>query len=109
MNENEVTDGQGARHNVRRTAAEREALINEYRASGLGRKDFAKQHGIAPNTFSYWLKAMDAVPARFAEVKVSRPIQMPVEVELKNGVRIRLCCNDKLIGLAELLREASRC
>lgn len=97
------------RHVVRRTAAEREALITEFKASGLTRKEFAKQHGIPENTFIYWLRPKSVIPAGFAEVKITAPVRMPLEVELKNGVRIRLCCTDKRIGLAELLREVSRC
>jgi transposase-like protein len=109
MNENDVIQKQGAGQVVRRTAAEREALVNEYRASGLTLKEFAKQHGLPVSTVSYWQRQKKAIPARFVEVKVSAPVQMPMEVELKNGVRIRLCCTDKRIGLAELIREVSRC
>lgn len=109
MNENGVTTEQGVRQVVRRTAAEREALISEYRTSGLTQKEFARQRGIATNTFLYWLKPRKTMPVRFAQVKIAAPVQMPLEVELKNGVRIRMCCTDGRIGLADLIREVSRC
>jgi hypothetical protein len=109
MNENNDIDTQGAKQIVRRTTAERETIINEFKASGLTRKEFAKQRGLRVHALAYLLRPKKVHRALFAEVKVAASIKMPVEVELKNGVRIRLCCTEKQFALADVLREVSRC
>lgn len=42
--------------NARRTPEEKMKLIQEYYASGIGYKAFAKEHGIAHSLFSSWIK-----------------------------------------------------
>lgn len=107
MNENTAVDKEDGKSHVKRTAQEKEALVKEYRASGLSLKAFAEGRGVADSSLAYWVKKRDM--GRFAEVKVAMPAQMPVEVELRNGIRIRVCCEGKRLGLAELIRDAARC
>lgn len=109
MNENDGTATQGAKRIVRRTTAEREALINDFKSSGLTQTKFAAQRGLPVHALAYLLRPRKATQATFVEVKVGASINMPVEVELKNGVRIRLCCADGQLALADVLREISRC
>ncbi|MBO5159039.1 MAG: transposase [Lachnospiraceae bacterium] len=42
--------------NTRRTPEEKLQLIQEYYASGVGYKTFAREHGIAHSLFCTWLK-----------------------------------------------------
>lgn len=46
-------NGEGQRH---RSRGEAEQLIEEFTASGLRRREFCLQHGIAVGTLDYWRK-----------------------------------------------------
>ncbi len=43
-----------------RRAAEMRLVIEEYAASGLGRKQFCEQRGITLTTFDYWRRELQA-------------------------------------------------
>jgi hypothetical protein len=84
--------------------AEISALVKEYRASGLGVPDFARQHRLAPGRLHYWIyqkcRSRPAPPARpaggpprFQEVKLAAlwpgAETWAAEVSLVNGLQIR--------------------
>ena len=76
--------------------AEISALVQEYRASGLGVLDFARQHRIAPGRLHYWIYQKcrpRPAPPRFQEVQVAAlwpgAETWAAEVSLVNGLRIR--------------------
>ena len=100
----------------RTTAAEREMLLREYRASGLSRREFAERKGINPLTFHCWFskrlvtQAGNRPPTKF--VKVAVPVAAKsspaVIAESPSGLRIRI----EGLGLhemASLLREVAAC
>ena len=70
--------GEGARR--RRTRAEVEKLVGEYAASGLGRQEFCKQHGLSLSTLSRrrkrnQLQTESATAKRFIPVEISEAKQ----------------------------------
>ena len=100
----------------RSTAAEREELIKEFKASGLGRREFAESKGITPLTFSSWFrrsrkqKRICTVAAEF--VRVSLPGGESGEVEIEAEVSSRLRLKIRGLGLLEaasLIREVASC
>ena len=46
-------------NNQRRSCGEKAKLIEEYYASGMGYKAFAKEHGISHSLFYSWIKKYD--------------------------------------------------
>lgn len=67
--------------------------------AGVTQAEFCARHGIHPTTFSTWCRAPASkatgadTPCRgvkFAEFKMPSGGALPIEVELPNGVRIRL-------------------
>ena len=79
-------------------------LVKAYRASGLGVREFAGQHGISPGRLHYWIyqkrrphprppARAALVPAGFQEVRVAAlwpgAETWAAEVGLANGLRVR--------------------
>lgn len=79
-------------------------VVRRYRASGLGLRRFAREHGIPPGRLHYWVyqKARAAVPARgrspgvvprFQEVNVAAwlgsPTRWAAEVSVAAGRTVR--------------------
>jgi hypothetical protein len=80
---------------VQRSAAEWREIIERYRQSGMGMKEFCVQEGLTLSTFEEWYRRQrraEPRPGRFVEVKPLGTTAGPwaVEVELPNGVRLRL-------------------
>jgi hypothetical protein len=80
---------------VQRSAVEWSGIIARYRQSGLGMKEFCEQGGLTLRTFEEWYRRVrrsETSKGRFVEVKSERPSAGPwaVEVELPNGVRLRV-------------------
>jgi hypothetical protein len=106
------------RGRVRRSAEQRRELINRYEVSGLGKAEFCRQNGIHLGTFCQWFSPGARSPKRrmrgpevmhppaFAEVRVAIAASAPVEVDLPQGIRIRL--RDAGL-LAVVIREALAC
>jgi len=84
-----------ANGHVQRSAAEWRGIIERYRQSGMGMKEFCTQEGLTLRTFEEWYRRQRrAEPGKgqFVEVKPPVPTVEPwaVEVELPNGMRLRL-------------------
>ena len=47
-------------------------MVEEFRASGLTRREFCSQRGIALTTFDYWRQQLRSKP-RLVKVEVARP------------------------------------
>ena len=80
---------------VQRSATQWSEIIARYRQSGLGRQDFCAVEGLVPRTFAKWerrLRRKDGQKGQFVEVPAPLNVREPwaVEVELPNGVRLRL-------------------
>jgi hypothetical protein len=80
---------------VQRSAAEWRGIIERYRQSGMGLKEFCAQEGLTVGTFEKWYRRQRrAEPGKGQFVEVTPPGMTAgpwaVEVELPNGVRMRL-------------------
>ena len=107
----EKRDGRGRRVMAR---AQRMALIETYRASGMSMAAFARRERINYTTFAGWMNragtATPSGPIRFAEVKVPTMGSMPkggneLEVRLADGTVLRGGCVADLITLVRALRS----
>jgi hypothetical protein len=83
-------NGQG-----QRSAAEWRCLIERYRQSGMGMKEFCAQEGLTLRTFENWdRRTRSAEKPRGHFVEVRPPVlaagPWAVEVEFPNGVRLRV-------------------
>jgi hypothetical protein len=102
------------RRQQRWTAAERLEMVERFQRSGLTRKAFAAQEGVARSTLDFWLYVAShrpgPSPVLFREVQVSFPAAQPagwaMEIEGPDGLKIR--CREALSAaeLARLLRGA---
>jgi transposase-like protein len=100
----------------RTTAAEREQILREYRASGLSRRAFAERRGINLLTFHSWFRKREPKPRTgkastpFVRVAVQAEAEAEVRLiaEYPSGLRIRLEGVD-IRRAARLLREVSAC
>jgi hypothetical protein len=84
-----------ANGHVQRSAAEWRGIIEQYRQSGMGMKDFCAQEGLTLRTFEEWYRRQRrAEPSKgqFVEVKPQSVggEGWAAEVEFPNGVRLRL-------------------
>jgi hypothetical protein len=84
-----------ANGHVQRSAAEWRGIIERYRQSGLGMKEFCAQEGLTLRTFEEWYRRQrraERGKGQFVEVKPPVMTTGPwaVEVELPSGVRLRL-------------------
>jgi hypothetical protein len=84
-----------ANGHVQRSAAEWRGIIERYRQSGMGMKEFCTQEGLTLRTFEEWYRRQRcAEPGKGQFVEVKPPVRTAepwaVEVELPNGVRLRL-------------------
>jgi hypothetical protein len=79
----------------RRSAAEWRGLIERYRQSGLGIKEFCAQEGVTVHTFEQWYRRQRRAEQRTGQFVEVKPLSLAagpwaVEVEWPNGVRLRL-------------------
>lgn len=76
-----------------RSAEEREALLKEYRESGLTQAAFARREGVKYVTFVNWVQAARRQECRrkpgFAELTLPRTGACSLEVQLMDGTLIR--------------------
>ncbi len=80
---------------VQRSAVEWSSIIAQYRQSGLGMKAFCEQERLTLRTFENWYRRVrrnERGKGQFVEVPAPRAVATPwaVEVELPNGVRLRV-------------------
>ena len=89
---------------------QRQAVVNEYRQSGLTQKEFAAREGLKLSTFTSWMRKSVGAPARptpavhFAQVNL--PVRVSLEVQLPDGTILR---GGSAAELANLLKELKRC
>lgn len=107
-----MNDKQTSRHRrVRRrfSAEDRARLIHEFRASGFTARAFCKQEGIHPVTLNSWLRKAEQAKdgASFTELMVPMSEPAPVEMDLPNGVRIRVRNTGDVSGTVELVRAVA--
>ena len=88
----------------RHSAEDRERLIAEFKASGLTGRAFSEQKGIHPTTLSGWVSRADQASSGFAELSVPISSPAPIEVDLPNGVRLRVRTTGDVTRTAELIR-----
>lgn len=108
----EKRDGRGRRVIPR---AQRLALIDAYRASGMSMAAFARRERVNYTTFAGWMHRAGSVapsgPIRFAEVNVPRmAVSTPkagneLEVTLPDGTTLRAGRVADLIALVRALRS----
>jgi len=107
----------GKRGRLRRSAKQRQELIEAYRASGLRQAMFCRREGIHPTTLNHWLRGR-VRPVRapsprarrkkacgFAQVEVALAGPAPVEIELGAGLLIRVRDVNRLKDLTEFIRQ----
>jgi hypothetical protein len=94
-------------------SAEMRRVLEEYAASGLRRREFCQQRGIALTTFDYWRREHAVKPrkqerrARMVAVKVVNPEPAPqFTLSLANGRRIECSWRFADAELARLIRIA---
>ena len=80
---------------VQRSAIQWGEIIGRYRQSGLGSRDFCAAEGLVLRTFEKWerrLRRKERTKGEFVEVPAPHVKSEPwaVEVELPNGVRLRM-------------------
>lgn len=79
----------------RRSAAEWRGIIERYRQSGLGIKEFCAQEGLTVGTFELWYRRHRRAEHRAGQFVEVKPLGAAaglwaVEVEWPSGVRLRL-------------------
>jgi hypothetical protein len=84
-----------ANGHVRRSAAEWRGIIERYRQSGMGIREFCAQEGVMEHRFEQWYRrSRRAEPGKGQFVEVKPPVlatgPWAVEVEFPNGVRLRV-------------------
>lgn len=88
----------GSKEGSRRTHAEGQQLMAEFKASGLGRKAFCASRSISVNTLDYWrhrskprrLQTPKAAPEFVELAPIVGAGALDVELELGGGVVLRL-------------------
>jgi transposase-like protein len=91
----------------RHSVADRERLLDEFKSSGLTQRAFAGRLGIHPATLSGWVRKAAQAPEGFAEVSLPLSAPAPIEVDLPNGVRIRVRTTGDVSRTAELIRAVA--
>lgn len=80
--------------------AQRARWVARYRASGMGLKRFAAEHGLPPGQLHYWVYAPPAAPVTGADAPVFQEVRLTgsmapsggwaAEIVLASGVSVRL-------------------
>ena len=91
---------------VRRSAEERQRLLEQFEASGIARRKFCEQHGISVATLDSWRRGRKRKP-KFVKVTVAAPSGGPgFTLVLANGRRIESSWRFAEADLARLIRAA---
>ena len=77
---------------TRRTRAQWEAAIQQWRASGLTAQEFAAREGLTASTLRWWSSRLRRVdcPSPFVEVRMVPAMGQPLAVVLRDGLRIEV-------------------
>jgi transposase-like protein len=103
---------------TRRTVEQRRELVAGFRASGLGKAEYCREHGVNLGTFSQWLysgrglggvRGDRAKKHRFAEVQLAVNGHAALEIELPTGIRLRVQDAALLSAVSGFIRELSAC
>ena len=87
-------------------SAEMRRIVEEYKTSGLRRREFCQQRSIPLTTFDYWRRAHDAKP-RMVKVEVAPPgASGNFTLSLANGRRIESSWRFTDAELTRLIRIA---
>jgi transposase-like protein len=105
----EHTDGQVVAKKSRRvfTAEERANMVQEFRSSDQTQRAFCRQHRIHPTTLGNWLRRSREQKPTFAEVSVAVQAPAPIEVDLPNGIQIRVRTTGDVGKTADLIRRVA--
>ncbi len=101
-------DGRGRRIAA---AEEREALVAQYRESGLTQKAFAEREGIKFSTFTAWVQgrrhaSRPGQKVRFAELSaMAGQVMTGLAVQLPDGVIVRGTSASEVAELVRALRS----
>jgi len=99
--------------NRRRTPAEISAMIAQYHASGLSRRDYAKHHGVALATLARWLQRTPTEPdtTKFVRVIAATTPAPPAwfELAMPDGRRLRIPAGCDPAALRSLLGVLAEC
>jgi hypothetical protein len=97
--------------------AERARWVGQYRASGLGLKQFAQRHGLRPGQLHYWVYGLAKPQGAEGPAPIFREVRLPAapvtptawsaEVALPNGTRVCLSGGTE-VGWAVALVEGLR-
>jgi hypothetical protein len=88
--------------------SEMRRVVEEFLSSGLTRREFCSQRGIALTTFDYWRTQLRAKP-RLVKVEVARPEEaQSLTLRLANGRSIENLRRFDEEELARLIRIAER-
>lgn len=84
----------------RRDLKQQLELARKFERSSLSRKEFAKMHGVCPNTVDLWRRRLknaecDTMDAEFTELTVAETpneqhLDTLVELDLPHGVKLRI-------------------
>ena len=87
-------------------SAEMRRIVEEYKTSGLRRREFCQQRGIPLTTFDYWRRAHGAKP-RMVKVEMAAPeASGNFTLSLANGRRIESSWRFTDAELTRLIRIA---
>jgi hypothetical protein len=94
-------------------SSEMRRVLDEWETSGLSRREFCQQRGIAVTTFDYWRREhavkrrKPARPPRMVAVKINNVEPVPYfTLSLANGRRIECSWRFADVELARLIRIA---
>jgi hypothetical protein len=90
-------------------ALEMKRVVEEFRTSGLTRREFCTKRGLALTTFDYWRRELGAKP-RLVKVEVAgrEPVAQSFTLRLANGRAIESSFAFAEEELARVIRIAER-
>ena len=94
----------------RRSREDWSELVDAWRSARCTAADFARQHGLNPNTFAWWRSELsrEATPSRLTLLPVATPLlprePAPVDVVLPSGIVVRVPLGVDLSWVGALVR-----
>lgn len=120
-----VRGGRSGRQLHKRTALERQRLLEMYARSGLSQRRFCESHAVALSTLTYWLRrarrggsdkpvsAVVEVPlgvrAEISGAVAASGAEGVVSIRLPNGLEVRADAGADVRWVSSLLRELQAC
>lgn len=95
----------------RRTAAEIQKIVAEFRSSGQTRREFCTRRGIPTSTLDFWLRRRAIAPASAAVIPVGilQTEDAMIELEFPSGVIVRVGRGTKTADLRVVLEALASC